>query len=85
MGSDNRLYMKHWIATLSVAAALTIGATSLQAGEVEKEPLNLDEITELAVEEQADKAALAETEGGMAGGTGLLIVGAIILAIAVAN
>lgn len=77
--------MKHWIATLSIAIALTFGPSTLTAGEVEKEPLNLEEITELAVEEQVDQAQLADTEGGMVGGTGLLIVGAIILAIAVAN
>tara|TARA_R110002096_G_scaffold200639_1_gene384593 strand:- start:4949 stop:5182 length:234 start_codon:yes stop_codon:yes gene_type:complete len=77
--------MKHLIATLSIAIALTFGPSSILAGEVEKEPLNLEEITELAVEEQVDQAQLTDTEGGMVGGAGLLIVGAIILAIAVAN
>ncbi len=77
--------MKHWIATLSATLALVFCSTPLHAGEVKKEPLSLDEITELAVEEQADKPQLQDTEGGMKSGSGLLILGAIALVIVVAS
>ncbi len=74
--------MKRTIALFTVSAVMLLGPTVLQAGEVEKEPLNLEEISELAVEEQVDQAQLEDIEAGAFGsGAGLLFLGAIALGI----
>jgi len=75
------LVMKHWIATL-LAAALLFSSPGAYAGSVEKKPLNLQEITMLAVEEELDKPTLEDTEAGLKSGSGLiilLIIGVVIL------
>jgi len=76
--------MKRTIAFFSVIAVMFLGTTLVQAGEVEKEPLNLEEISELAVEEQVDKAQLEDIEAGFESGAGLLFLAIIALGITVA-
>ena len=76
--------MKRFIATFSITALLAFGAP-LQAEEVEKETLNFEEIAQLAVEEQADKAQIEEVEGGLKSGAGLLILAVVAVGIAVAG
>jgi hypothetical protein len=76
--------MKHWIATLLAALMLFTGSAAY-AGSVEKKPLNLQEITRLAVEEELDKDTLADTEAGLKSGTGLIILLIIGVAILVAT
>ena len=73
--------MKHWIATL-LASVMLLSSPAAFAGSVEKKPLNLQEITMLAVEEELDKDTHAETEAGLKSGSGLivlLIIGVAIL------
>lgn len=79
--------MKRWIATLSIAALLTLGvAKTSSAAEVDKQPLNLGEIAEFAIEEQADASQLEHVEAGDLGsGAGILILVIIGIAIAVAS
>lgn len=77
--------MKHAFATLVIALGLSVSAVpTVRAAEVEKEPLNLQEITELVVEQQADEAQIENVEAGMKAGAGLLLIGIVALAIAVA-
>jgi hypothetical protein len=76
--------MKHWIATL-LAVMMLLACPAVHAGSVEKKPLNLEEITKLAVEEELDKSTLAETEAGLKSGTGLVILLIIGVAILVAT
>jgi len=77
--------MKHAFATLVIAFGLSVSAVpTALAAEVEKEPLNLQEITELVVEQQADEAQIENVEAGMKAGAGLILIGIVALAIAVA-
>ena len=75
--------MKHWTATI-LAAAMLLSSPAAYAGSVEKKPLNLQEITQLAVEEELDKEVLAETEAGLKSGSGLVILLIIGVAVLVA-
>ncbi len=75
--------MKHWTATI-LAAAMLLSSPAAYAGSVEKKPLNLQEITQLAVEEELDKDVLAETEAGLKSGSGLVILLIIGVAVLVA-
>ena len=77
--------MKHWIATFAVSIGLLFAAPLAQAAEVEKEPLNLQEITELVTEEQVDRQQLEDIDAGFESGAGLLIIAIIALGIVVAS
>jgi hypothetical protein len=76
--------MKHWIATL-LASVMLLSSPAAYAGSVEKKPLNLQEITMLAVEEELDKDTLAETEAGLKSGSGLIVLLIIGVAILIAT
>lgn len=77
--------MKRTFAFFSVIAVMFLGSSLAQAGEVEKEPLNLEEISELAVEEQVDESQLKDIEAGeFESGAGLLFLGVIALGITLA-
>jgi hypothetical protein len=78
------LTMKPRIAALLLALSLSAGPSAM-AGSVEKTPLGLNEITRLAVEEELDKEALADTEAGLKSGAGLMILLLIGVAILVAT
>jgi len=67
-----------------LAAAMLLSSPVAQAGSVEKKPLNRQEITQLAVEEELDKEVLAETEAGLKSGSGLIILLIIGVAVLVA-
>ncbi len=76
--------MKHWFATLLAVLSLALAPVAL-AGSVEKKPLDLHEITSLAVEEELDKESLADTEAGLKAGSGLIILLIIGVAILIAT
>lgn len=77
--------MKRKLETLLAVAALLAPGTSVFAGEVEKKPLNLDEISGLIAEEQADRTRIETTEAGMNDGAGLFIAGVVVLIILVVH
>lgn len=77
--------MKRKLETLLAVAALLTPASALLAGEVEKTPLNLEEISGLVVEEQADRPQIEKTEAGLGDGAGLFAAGVVALIILVAH
>lgn len=78
--------MKRWISTIAAVFALFgLSLVNAIAGEAEKEPLNLAEIGELALQEQADETALEPVEAGdMNPGAGIFILVVIAIGVAVA-
>jgi len=77
--------MKRKFGTLLTAAGLLLAPVSLTAGEIEKEPLNFAEITDLIAEEQVDRAQIEETEAGIQDGAGLFAAAVIGLIVIVAH
>lgn len=77
--------MKRKLETLLAVAALLAPGSLLFGGEVEKKPLNLDEISGLIAKEQVDKPQIEKTEAGMNDGAGLFAAGVIALVILVVH
>lgn len=77
--------MKRKLETLLAVAALAIPGASLFAGEVEKKPLNLDEITSLMADEQVARPQIEKTEAGLNDGAGLFAAGVVALIILVVH
>lgn len=73
--------MKHVLTILLLLAMLHLPvAGHLRAGEIQKQPLQLEEMVELTREQMQDFAETRETEAGIANGYGILT---LALAIAV--
>ena len=65
--------MKHVVTTLLVLAFLNLSfATYATGGEVEKRPLNLEEMVVLTQEQREDYEETRKTEAGLANGYGIL-------------
>jgi hypothetical protein len=77
--------MKRKLETLLAVAALLAPGSTLFAGEVEKKPLNLDEISSLISQEQTDKPQIEKTEAGLNDGAGLFAAGIVALIILVVH
>lgn len=67
--------MKKFIASLLILACLNLSTGGfLHAGEVQRKPLKVEEMVELAQEQANDYEETKETEAGMKNGYGLLTI-----------